>query len=320
VKDSVNIRKRNNSWQVDGSRGGVRFRKQFRSAVDAESFAASGGIPAEVSDHTIGELYLRVYQARWVALKTVAQAALGNQIVAWFGEDYPVKSIDARKVHSMVADLKSRGKANGTVNRWRAGLNVMLAHAVDLGWLDKKPEVKALREPEGRNRYLTKEEEQEIFALVRMKDARLESLMVLLIDTGLRLSEALSLRWRDVNTVQVSVHDTKNGESRTVPLTSRAWQAINSFSREEAPFAWTNRYRSSAVFTWAREQSSVAGDKDVVVHTLRHTCASRMIQRGAPVAVVSRWLGHKSLAMTMRYSHLRPDQLHEWVHVLEDAG
>ncbi|PHX78245.1 MAG: hypothetical protein CK544_03870 [Planctomycetaceae bacterium] len=45
-----------------------------------------------------------------------------------------------------------------------------------------------------------------------------------------------------------------------------------------------------------------------------------MIQRGAPVAVVSRWLGHKSLAMTMRYSHLRPDQLHEWVHVLEDAG
>ena len=317
----MNIRKRGASWQVDGIHCGRRIRKQFKSATEAEAFVKGGPeTQTDQGDRTIGVLYAHVCAARWLSHKSAAMTNLGNQLVNWFGSDYPVSKIDNRKIHEMVSTLVKAGKANGTVNRWRAGLGVMLGHAVELGWIDKKPEVKALKERKGRDRFLTKDEEDELFGLIRVKDPRLECLMIVLIDTGLRLSEAIGLRWRDISQKQITVTDTKNGEARTVPLTARAWSALNSLPREDRPFAFTDRHRSSETFRRCRERSSMAGDKDVVVHTLRHTCASRMVQRGAPVAVVSQWLGHKSLAMTMRYSHLRPGQLHDWVHVLEDAG
>jgi integrase len=317
----MNIRKRGASWQVDGIHCGRRIRKQFKSAAEAEAFV-KGGVDkqADAGDRTIGALYQHVCAARWVSHKSESMTGLGGRIVNWFGADFDVRKIDQAKIHEMVRALKMEGKKNSTINRWRAGLSVMLGHAVELGWIERRPEVKSLREPKGRDRYLTKEEEEELFGHIHKVNPRLEILMVVLIDTGLRLSEAIGLRWRDISQKQITVKDTKNGEARTVPLTTRAWQGLNTLSRDANPFAFTDRYRASKVFRRCRSLTSMAGDKDVVVHTLRHTCASRMVQRGAPVAVVSHWLGHKSLTMTMRYSHLRPDQLHDWVHVLEDAG
>jgi integrase len=59
------------------------------------------------------------------------------------------------------------------------------------------------------------------------------------------------------------------------------------------------------------------GLKDVVIHSLRHTCASRLVQRGASIQYVKEWLGHKTLNMTMRYSHLAPTSLDSMVSLLE---
>jgi integrase len=316
----MNIRKRGRSWQVDGVIDGRRFRRQFKTAAEAEAFVRAGR-EDERRGHTLGELYASVNAARWVSLKSTAMSDLGNQIVNHLGAETPVRSITASTLHDMVSDLKRRGKANGTVNRWIAGLGVMLRHALDLGWIDSRPEVKPLKEPSGRNRFLTSEEEREIVEIVRRIDDRTAKLVVVLADTGLRLSEAIDLRWRDVANNQVSVHDTKNGLSRTVPLSRRAGEVLASLPRDtDRPFSFTDRHRASHIFTRARELSSMRGDKEVVMHTLRHTCASRLVQRGVPIAVVSAWLGHKCLAVTMRYSHLRPDQLHDYAHVLERSA
>jgi integrase len=50
-------------------------------------------------------------------------------------------------------------------------------------------------------------------------------------------------------------------------------------------------------------------DPQFVVHMLRHTCASRMVQRRVPLAVVQKWMGHKKIETTLRYAHLAPDSL-----------
>jgi len=58
-------------------------------------------------------------------------------------------------------------------------------------------------------------------------------------------------------------------------------------------------------------------DEQFIPHCLRHTCASRLVQRGVPIMVVQEWLGHKTIQMTMRYAHLCPTNLEAAVKVLE---
>jgi len=316
----MNIRKRKNSWQVDGMMDGKRIRRQFRSAAEAEAFVKAGS-REEARERTVGELYSRVYASRWATLKSGVMAALGQRIVNRLGADTPVSRIDAGRIHDMVSGLRSAGYSNSTINRWVCGLNVMLRHAAVEGWIDKRPEVRSLKEPSGRNRFLSKDEEQEIIEIIGRQDPRLSKLVMVLVDTGLRLSEAIGLEWRDITGDQLTVHETKNGSSRSVPLTRRAREVLASLDRShDRPFSFTDRHHASRAFSRARERSSMRGDTEVVMHTLRHTCASRMIQRGVPVAVVSAWLGHRSLAVTMRYAHLRPDHLRDYVHVLERSA
>jgi site-specific recombinase XerD len=59
-------------------------------------------------------------------------------------------------------------------------------------------------------------------------------------------------------------------------------------------------------------------DNQFVPHALRHTCASRLVQRGVPLKVVQEWLGHKTILTTMRYAHLAQSNLMSAMQVLED--
>jgi integrase len=70
---------------------------------------------------------------------------------------------------------------------------------------------------------------------------------------------------------------------------------------------------------WDRLRShlNLDHDKQFVVHALRHTCASRLIQRGVPLAVVQKWMGHKAIQTTLRYAHLAPDSLRVAMEALE---
>ena len=61
-------------------------------------------------------------------------------------------------------------------------------------------------------------------------------------------------------------------------------------------------------------------DKEFVPHCLRHTCASRLVQRGVPLLVVKEWLGHADIQMTLKYSHLCPTNLEDAVKVLEPSN
>ena len=67
-----------------------------------------------------------------------------------------------------------------------------------------------------------------------------------------------------------------------------------------------------------RTDMGLDDDKEFVLHCLRHTCASRLVQKGVQIQVVQQWLGHKSIQMTLRYAHLNVNNLMDAVHVLND--
>jgi integrase len=151
------------------------------------------------------------------------------------------------------------------------------------------------------------------------------------VRTGLRLGELLALGWTDVDlkagrlfvrrAVARGIMGTpKNGRSREVALSKQAAAALEALPR-----------RGSFVFSRAdgvmltkdetkaplRNALKSAGLRHIGWHVLRHTFASHLVMRGAPIKAVQELLGHSTIEMTMRYAHLSPDARRDAVRLLD---
>lgn len=244
-------------------------------------------------------------------------------LMDYFGKNCPLHSIDTDALDAYAAHLADLGNSNATINRKMACLSKILTIAVDRGKLSAKPKFTRKPESEHRIRWVTDAEEKEALKLFKAwgRDDYADAFIVL-IDTGMRCGELLRIVWRDVDTKQglIAIWQNKAKRPRSVPLTNRAIEALK--RRREAvgvasplfPYDhWWIRY------TWDRMRAhlGLTADKQFTPHALRHTCASRLIQRGITLPVVQAWLGHKTIQITMRYAHLAPKNLLDAVSVLE---
>ncbi|MGD0058687.1 MAG: tyrosine-type recombinase/integrase [Verrucomicrobiia bacterium] len=138
-----------------------------------------------------------------------------------------------------------------------------------------------------------------------------------------RASEIQSLRWQDVDFQrrQITVHCgyTKNGETRTNPMTTRLetkllrWK-LSSGNGEGAVFG---EFRYRKPFEASRDSAKLG--KDAVFHTLRHTYISRLVMAGVNLRVVQELAGHKTISMTMRYAHLAREHKQQAIGPLETS-
>jgi integrase len=105
-----------------------------------------------------------------------------------------------------------------------------------------------------------------------------------------------------------------------VPLTHRVREILGSMERTKfGPFGKIKQYQFRAVWHEAKAAIGLSTDSELVPHCLRHTCASRLVRGGVDIRRVQMWLGHQTLQMTMRYSHLATHDLDVCVPILERA-
>ena len=102
----------------------------------------------------------------------------------------------------------------------------------------------------------------------------------------------------------VRLRQTKNGQGRFVRLNSRALATLRMWQDRGLG---TNRLFLNQKPRWFTDTVRVAGLKDFTWHCLRHTFASRLAMAGVDLRTVQELFGHKSITMTMRYSHLSPE-------------
>ena len=171
--------------------------------------------------------------------------------------------------------------------------------------------VKLLEEPKRRLRYLEPSEEARLLAVA---PEPLRSLIIIGTNTGIRIgAEALTLQWLDVDftrgllTVQAAY--SKNGQTRNIPLNSRAKEALRHLKelrRSAYVFSKANGlpYKSmEKPFTQACKDAGLA-DTGVSLHTLRHTFASNLVMAGVDLVTVQQYGGWSDLSLVQRYSHL----------------
>jgi len=241
------------------------------------------------------------------------------------GASRPAREVNENVIDDLVFQLERDGKSNGTINRRLAALSKMMRHAYRRGYITRIPVIERKREPEGRMRWITPEEEVAMIAKFReIGRDDVADFVTILVDTGLRTGELFKLQGRDVDAEERVVYlwDTKNGKSRSVPLTTRAFDALQRHRKSNS---------QSTLFTFKQDQFShywktmkhmigLGDDTDFVPHCLRHTCASRLVQKGVHLQVVQQWLGHRAIQTTLRYAHLAPKNLNSARDVLENCG
>jgi integrase len=197
-------------------------------------------------------------------------------------------------------------------NRELATLKALMNRCRALGLYDgSTPEIKLVREPRTRLRFLDAEEEAR---LLEASSEALRALIVTGINTGLRIkAEALTLEKQDVDlargTLTVQAAYAKNGRTRTVPLNSAARQALAA-AMERAPGAYVFARpdgRPLPIRKAFEAAVSTAKLTGVTPHTLRHTFASRLAMAGVDLRTVMELGGWASLDMVLRYAHLSPD-------------
>jgi len=184
------------------------------------------------------------------------------------------------------------------------------------------PKLRTEREPQGRLRWLTEGEAICLLEACRKSQNKaLADLVEFSLFTGLRRGETLGLTWDRVDRPRgvVRLDLTKSGHRREVPLSSNADAVMaRRWSDGAAGFVFGSRNWATFQSAWevALTRAKVDGFR---FHDLRHTFASWLVQRGRPLREVQELLGHKTIAMTMRYAHLAPEHLRSAVAVLDGA-
>jgi len=221
-----------------------------------------------------------------------------------------IESITALEIEKVRTSLM-KDKAPATVNRYMGSLRHLIFLAMRDGLATKNPftQIKMLEEPGGRVRYLTEGEEMRLKEVIRPDHW---PLVAFALNTGLRQAEQFNLRWDNVDVDQkvITIPRSKSGETRHVQLNDEALSILRGLSSwMTSPWVFPSQNPSTHLdshHVYGRSYLPAvrrAGLVGVNWHTLRHTFASRLVMAGVDLRTVQELMGHKTIAMTMRYAH-----------------
>ncbi|MBU2738870.1 site-specific integrase [Acidithiobacillus concretivorus] len=311
-------------YQVQVQRKGYPSQtKTFRSKADAQAWATivesemQRGVwrdRSESENTTLMEAFDR-YAEEIIPSKKSGNREMGF-LHQW--QTRPIAkmflaSIRGKDVAAAMRNMESEGKSPNTI---RLHL-VLLSHLFTIarkewGMESLNNPVELVRKPKlprGRDRRLVGDEETRLLDACQTISPELASIVGIAIETAMRQGEIMGMTWNkvDLKRQTVTLEDTKNGEKRIVPLTTKATQILRDLPRNLDGKVWT--YTDDGMRTSYKRACKRAGIKGLTFHDLRHEATSRLFEKGLALMQVSAITGHKNMQMLKRYNHLKPEDL-----------
>ena len=272
-----------------------------------ETYAVPNNKPSEV-------------QSKRMILDLHLVPALGNS---------RLDEVGSGEIERYKAEKLRDGLSPKTINNHLIVLRRMLAVAEEWGLTDRTPRVRWLKVPDSEFDFLMFEESNQLLATA---EGEWRTMILVAAKVGLRQGELLALRWRDVNLgagkviVRHSVWagivgTTKGWRAREVELSPETVAALKAHRHLRGEFVFCNDDGSMLTKNQCRrplyDACTKAGLRKIGWHVLRHTFASHLVMRGAPIKVVKELLGHRDITTTMRYAHLSSESRRDAVALLD---
>lgn len=292
---------------------------------------------------TVADLFRHCQLTVWNPKKLRSQATLRSnlKVLEPLIGHFRVRDLDESRLADLVHTLEAKGYAPATVKRkldcvgkamtaaltWRIGDDIVLY---------RRPQFPKVKQQKNQRRNLTDAEEQALFAMIdrrvqqqpTMDWPRFRMLFRFLLDTGMRLGETLKAEvdwFRPVGdrwAVFIPGHVTKSGKPRTIPLTPAVASMLPalrlaSVNGRVFPFREATVWKRFDSLRLDVKENTAENIDDVVIHSLRHTCLTRLARK-YPIQLVAKWAGHTNIQITISYYvHLTTDDLETMVGQLE---
>jgi integrase len=280
----------------------------------------------KIANHTFRELATEYL--KWAERQRSFRSKKGFvlQLVEVFSS-LPLRKISTKVIEQFQTERIQKGNKPATVNRLIATLKHMFTKAVEWDMVEEEAlrrvrKVKLLEENNKRLRYLSKEEYQE---LINACEPHLRPIVITALNTGMRKSEILSLKWEQVDLKHgfILLDKTKNNERREIPINNTLRETLTSITRRlDIPYVFYDPKTGKPYQNVKRSFHTAlrrAKIHDFKFHDLRHTFASHLVMAGVDLTTVKELLGHKSLTMTLRYAHLAPSHKVKAVDILDST-
>ena len=342
------------SWQIDYlDPGNNRIRVTFKTRKEANAELAKRiSLKAENRyldakkeyKTTLGE-FLDQYEKDYKDQPSfiTAKRFFVKNIRTYFKESTLLSSITYADLRAYQNHLKQKTTKHGrkrkpaTINRTLACLRHIMSDAVVLDKIDKSPfDIKKgkslfIEENNARLRFLSKEE---IPLLLKECKPYLKNIVECAINSGMRKTEILSLKWNQIRNGLIFLTKTKSKKARQIPINETLQDLFNQIKSEQNPKGNVvslngkpKQKRSSFVFTFSgqpvkdvkrcfNDAKEEAGILDFRFHDLRHTFASHFIMEGGSLKSLKEILGHSKFEMTMRYAHLSQEYKRKEINLL----
>jgi len=330
----MRLYQRNDVWYIDYSFQGKRIRVKIGKSKEMAELAlkeievkrAKGEFTGiveltKIKFKVLAKKYLEFSKANKSENSYRTDKGFVKNLMAQFGEEEIIR-ITALDVENYQMARKNE-VSNITINHEITCLKHMFNKAIDWKYITQNPlsSVKKLKEPPGRVRYLR---DDEIIRLLQCCAGHLKPVVITALNTGMRKSEILNLRWQNVDLDRgfLTLRETKNNQVRTLPINKTLYRQLtklNGKNGSEYVFTYEGR-RLKNVKRSFMTALKLANIKDFRFHDLRHTFASRLVMAGENLKTVQELLGHKDIKMTMRYSHLSVAHKQKAVNKLDSLG
>ncbi len=307
-----------NSWYYDFMYNGVRYRN-IGGTTKTQALRVLEKMRAEVINNDYGliqkasnpkiENFANIYLERRKYLRFHKRDAqsVKNLLKSFSGKN--LSSVTPANIEDYIGKRIKGGVSNATINRELTCLKRMFSLAIK--WNDAKQnpvkEIKLLEEPPGRTRFLSENEAQ---TLLSVASEHIIPIIITALNTGMRLGEILSLKWNQVHLDNVidpliELTTTKNNQKRFIFLNDTMIERLNELPRKsDFVFLSTKGKPLKSVKKPFQRAIKMAEISDFRFHDLRHTFASHYVMSGGDLISLKEILGHSSLKMVERYSHL----------------
>lgn len=350
-KETMCVRKRGNKWHYDFMIDSVRYRGSIKTArTKAQAEQAEMQIRLKVYEGQYGRPKGNITVKEFIEKRYVPWAKTNKRswkidlsrikpVLRFFGKKrlreispFLIEKFKIERKNSpVVSKTKEKPRSIGAVNRELRLLSRIFKLAVDGGEVAENPckKVSILKGEQGRTRYLLPQEEEKLLAAIDGRRSPLKDMVILVINTGLRVSEAFNLKLEHVDFHRdvLYIKGTKTDEDREVPLNNVSRELLAKLvtraQRQDDRYLFTNpktKTKYTTIKTAWLNACQKSGISDLRFHDLRHTFGTRAADAGVPLNAIRDVMGHKSTTMTERYAHATDEGKRRAVEAIQSGS
>ena len=303
-----------------------KLAEKIATAVESDYIRQKFELPGVIkNNHSLSTVWKEYFKSQSTERETIRRAGIASKHFLPVFENVPVEDIKNMDIEEYqrtrrleIINLpKNINKRDSEISFRSVNYELVVLHhffnyCIKKGYLEKNPAagIKKLNEL-ARLKTLSDSDIEKLIAGATNKLTR--DLITFLIYTGCRKREALNLRWDDVDLQNdvIAIKGTKTKHDRYIPIHTQLKELLGSIEKhQDCLYLFNDNGRKLGDFKKSFHTACKnAGFKDMHIHDLRHVFASKMVMNGTSLFITGELLGHRTIQMTKRYSHLVPETL-----------